>query len=305
MRWFGWLRRKPQEDEAAAGEGVATGFIAGRVRVRGVPYNLPRDLEEMNRLDFQHFLFRAALKGNYVTPIGKPASILDVGTGTGRWAREMAQEFPRAKVVGLDVNPPPVDESVAARRTPEVLPPNYRFVAGNLLEGLPFADGQFDFVHMRLLVSGIPHEKWLAAVQELALVTRRGGWVESVEALLPVEGGAVAEQLMDWIRAISLRRGVEIADAAHVGELMQTAGLVKLRTGIVQIPCGDYGGRIGKMMAANYFSGVKAVGGIIAAQGLASQAQFEQTLTQAMQDIDSPRYRCVFPVYIACGQRAS
>jgi hypothetical protein len=44
------------------------------------------------------------------------------------------------------------------------------------------------------------------------------------------------------------------------------------------------------MMAAGYFSGVKAVGGVIAAQGLASLEQFEQTLAQARQDIASPNY---------------
>lgn len=301
MRWFGWLRKKPQE--AGMMEGAATGFIAGRVRVRGVPYNLPRDLEEMNRLDFQHFIFRAVLKGNYVAPIERPSRILDVGTGTGRWARELAQEFPRAEVIGLDVNPPPADEAAEARRAHDPRPPNYRFVAGNVLEGLPFRDGQFDFVHMRLLVSGIPHEKWPFVVRELVRVTRPGGWVESVEAILPVEGGPVAEQLMEWIRAISRRRGVEIADAARVGELLQASGLAKVQTHLVPIPCGDYGGRIGKMMAADYFSGVKAVGGVIAAQGLASKEEFEQTLAQAMQDITSPRYRCVFPVYLAYGQR--
>ncbi len=301
MRWFGWLRKKPQEAEMMAG--AATGFIAGRVRVRGVPYNLPRDLEEMNRLDFQHFIFRAALRGNYVAPIERPARILDVGTGTGRWARELAQEFPGAEVIGLDVNQPPADEAAEARRTHDLRPPNYRFVAGNVLEGLPFHDGQFDFVHMRLLVSGIPHEKWPFVVQELVRVTRPGGWVESVEAILPVDGGPVAEQLMEWIRAISRRRGVEIADATRVGELLRAAGLARVQSHLVPIPCGDYGGRIGKMMAADYFSGVKAVGGVIAAQGLASKEEFEQTLAQAMQDIASPRYRCVFPVYLAYGQR--
>jgi ubiquinone/menaquinone biosynthesis C-methylase UbiE len=43
----------------------------------------------MNRLDFQHFILRQAFKGNYAAPIRNPARILDVGTGTGRWATEM------------------------------------------------------------------------------------------------------------------------------------------------------------------------------------------------------------------------
>ncbi|HEU0025479.1 MAG TPA: hypothetical protein VFQ25_00045 [Ktedonobacterales bacterium] len=92
MRWLGWLRR----GRGAAGDGGVekadspVGMAFGQARVRGVPYNLPRDLEEMNRLDFQHYLFRFALQGNFAVPIQAPRSILDVGTGTGRWAREMA-----------------------------------------------------------------------------------------------------------------------------------------------------------------------------------------------------------------------
>lgn len=303
MGWFDWLRRGRGATTAVVDTASPTGVVAGRMRVRGVPYNLPRDLEEMNRLDFQHYLFRNALHGNYAAPVNAPASILDVGTGTGRWAREMAQLFPQANVVGLDVNPPPVDTVAAAGNAGDLLPPNYSFTVGNILEGLPFPDASFDFVHMRLLVSAIPHDRWPYVVGELVRVTRSGGWVESVEAVLPTNGGPVAEQLMDWIRAISLRRGVEIADAMRVGELLRASGLAGVTTGLAQIPCGDYGGRVGKMMATDYFSGVKAVGGVIAAQGLATLEQFDQTLAQAMRDIASPRYRCIFPVYIAYGQR--
>lgn len=307
MSWFDRLFRRSttfvQAPGAVVNAGDApVGVIAGRVRVRGVPYNLPRDLEEMNRLDFQHFLFRVALKGDFAAPVTNPTSVLDVGTGTGRWAREIAQVFPRAQVIGLDVNTPPADNSPTA--IPESTPANYAFQSGNVLEGLPFPDRRFDFVHMRMLVSAIPHDRWPAVINELARVTAPGGWVESVEATLPTNGGPVAEQLMDWIRAISLRRGVEIADAARVSQAMVGAGLTSVAARTVQIPCGAWGGRVGKMMVTDYFAGLRAVRGVIVAQGLATEAQFDQTLDQALRDIDSRQYRCYMPVYIAIGQRA-
>lgn len=304
MRWFGWLRKQPTLPAREKGRvGAAADVVAGRLRVRGVPYNLPRDVEEMSRLDFQHYLFRAALQGNYLAPLHQPRSILDVGTGTGRWAREMAVEFPQANVVGLDIKPPPVDEAAEARAGMDLRPPNYTFVAGNVLEGLPFADASFDVVHMRMLISAIPHDRWPFVTQELVRVTRPGGWVESVEALLPTQGGPVAEQLMDWIRAISLRRGVDIRDATQVGNWLQAAGIPQVTLRECLIPCGDYGGRLGKMMATDYFAGVKAVGGVMVAQGLTTQTTFEQTVTRARQDIASSQYRCIFPVYVAFGQR--
>lgn len=308
MGWFDRLFRRgaavvsPPPGNARGGADAPVGMIAGRLRARGVPYNLPRDLEEMNRLDFQHYLFRSALKGNFAAPVTQPRSILDVGTGTGRWAREMAMMFPQAHVVGLDINQPPADTSPAAM--PEPLPVNYQFHAGNVLEGLAIPDQSFDFVHMRLLVSAIPHDRWPLVIRELARVTALGGWVESVEPMLPAEGGPVAERLMDWIRAISARRGVEIADASRVGEVMRAIGLANVSTRTIQIPCGAWGGRVGKMMVTDYFAGVRAVRGVIVAQGLASEAAFDETLAQALRDIDSSRYRCYMPVYVAIGQRA-
>jgi len=59
----------------------------------------------------------------------------------------------------------------------DLRPPNYAFVAGNILEGLPFADGGFDFVHMRLVFFAIPADRWPFVIGELVRVTRLGaGW---------------------------------------------------------------------------------------------------------------------------------
>jgi len=107
MGWFGWVRRR-SAGRIRELEATPAAVIAGRVRSVGVPYVLPRDMEEVNRLDFQHYMLRYAFQGLYAVPLRNPRDILDVGTGTGRWAREMAQLFPRAKVVGLDIAPPAV-----------------------------------------------------------------------------------------------------------------------------------------------------------------------------------------------------
>ncbi len=79
---------KPQTPAGgASGQGAApTRTVRGRTHARGIPYVLPRDLEEMNRLDFQHYVLRQAFKGNFLAPVENPVAILDVGTGTGRWA---------------------------------------------------------------------------------------------------------------------------------------------------------------------------------------------------------------------------
>src|SRR5260221_6576571 len=112
MRWFGWFRRRAPANDAQSrvvAEDRRFRLIGGRRYVRGSPYLLPKDDAEIHRLDFQHYMLHSALRSNYLAPIGQPRDILDVGTGTGRWALEMALAFPAANVVGVDLVAPPVD----------------------------------------------------------------------------------------------------------------------------------------------------------------------------------------------------
>jgi SAM-dependent methyltransferase len=309
MRWFGWFRKKPSRagttiETLALQEGTPLALVAGRMRTVGLPYTLPHDTEEVNRLDFQHYVLRYAFQGLYAAPIGNPASILDVGTGTGRWALEMAQLFPQARVVGLDVNPPPVDEAASSGAGVDLRPPNYAFIAGNLLEGLPVQDGTFDFVHMRLLFSAIPSERWPSVVAELARVTQLGGWVESVETTRVYNGGSNVDQMVEWLAQLSARRGVSVDNGGRVAEFMHGAGLSNVAASVVNLPMGASGGRLGELVATDYLAVCKGVGGFITAQGLATPDQFEATLAGMREDFTSPHLRCHGPFYIVIGQRA-
>ncbi len=307
MRWFGWFRKKQPKQAGAMQaldfqEGAPVAIVAGRLRAVGLPYALPRDLEEVNRLDFQHYMLRYAFQGLYAAPIGQPASILDVGTGTGRWAREMAQLFPRTKVVGVDINPPAADEQAGAGL--DLRPPNYTFLAGNVLEGLPIADGSFDFVHMRLLFTAIPADRWQQVIAELARVTRRGGWIESVETTGLHDGGPNVDLLMSWITQLSARRGVDLTRAAGVGEVMRGVGLSNVSSSTVNLPTGAYGERLGGMLATDFVSVCRGFGGVIVSAGLATQEAVDQTIDAMRADFARSPFRCYTPFYIAYGQRA-
>jgi len=305
MGLFGLFRKRTAVAEVDPGlDGSPTAVMGGRERVVGLPYALPADIEEINRLDFQHYMLRFAFRGNYAAPLVNPAAILDVGTGTGRWAIEMAQLFPQANVIGLDVKPPAVDEKAERNREMDVRPPNYRFVAGNLLEGLPFADASFDFVHMRLLFTAIPHDRWQAAVNELVRVTRPGGWVELVDSIGLANGGPNVELLMDWIRQLSWRRGVDLMDGGRIADYIRGAGLINVQAHRMDLPTGKYGGRLGTLVATDFVSVCRGYGGMIAASGLTTQEQFDATVAGMQAELDAPNCRCITPFFIAFGQRA-
>ena len=41
----------------------------------------------------------------WLAPIENPSAVLDVGTGTGVWAMDCADEYPGAEVIGVDLSP--------------------------------------------------------------------------------------------------------------------------------------------------------------------------------------------------------
>uniref|UniRef100_UPI0035E3FEE8 class I SAM-dependent methyltransferase n=1 Tax=Thermogemmatispora sp. TaxID=1968838 RepID=UPI0035E3FEE8 len=162
-----------------------------------VPYLLPKDPLEDQRLNYQHHALYRTLSNHYLAPLlpEQTRTILDVGTGTGIWAFEMQARFPHALIVGVDVS---------LQSLPQPVPPTCVFVQANVLEGLPFPSGQFCYTHQRLLVAAIPARAWPTVIQELVRVTRPGGWIELLELSDVIQpAGPATRRLLDWFTSIS------------------------------------------------------------------------------------------------------
>lgn len=60
-------------------------------------------------MDILHHAFKALFEEHLLVFAGKHKSdihrVLDVGTGTGIWAIEMADMHPEAEIVGIDLSP--------------------------------------------------------------------------------------------------------------------------------------------------------------------------------------------------------
>lgn len=273
--------------------------VDGRRHLMDAPYVLPYDDQEINRLDFQHYMLRFALRGNFAAPVESPASILDVGSGTGRWAVEMATYFPDTNVIATDFVTPAQDAGPEAGQEPR--PENYTFVPGDVLNGLSFADGSFDFVHMRLMLFALPETAWPQVARELVRVTRPGGWIELVETGPQQNAGPAMETLVRWITEASQRRGVNPLLGPRVTDFLVSAGAVNVSKRDIALPVGEYGGRIGKMAETDIFSVMGGVKGLVTTQGIASDEAYGMALAQARADLN--RYQCTLPFYLTVGQR--
>jgi ubiquinone/menaquinone biosynthesis C-methylase UbiE len=94
-----------------------------------------------------------------------PRRALDLGTGTGRGAFAIANRFPAAEVVGVDIAEEMLSE--ARRLTPPELADRVRFEAGDAA-ALPYEDGAFDLVGLGNMIPFF---------DELARITAPGGAV--------------------------------------------------------------------------------------------------------------------------------
>ena len=107
-----------------------------------------------------HHLWALDLALDGVPP---PRRVLDLGTGTGVVALALAQRYPEADVVGIDLSPGMIDE--ARQKLPTELAGRVRFDVGDA-SALASPDGAFDLV---VLSNMIPFS------DELARIIGRGG----------------------------------------------------------------------------------------------------------------------------------
>lgn len=267
----------------------------GSARPSSVPYLLPSNEQESSRQDFQHHVLRFALRGIFAAPLTNPAQVLDVGSGTGRWGMEMAGLFPQSRVTGVDLEPPDVNAQSGSRSL------NYTVVRDNVLDGLRFASGLFDYTHMRLMLLAIPVDRWPGVVAELVRVTRPGGWIELMECGLPVGGGPALQTLTAWLLALCRPRGLDPTLSDAISGFLRQAGAREVTVRRVELPVGGQGGRLGGMMAACFTASVESLAPAIVAAKLATPGEVEDVLAAIRFELTQWQY--TQPFTIALGQR--
>ncbi|CCX05524.1 S-adenosyl-L-methionine-dependent methyltransferase [Pyronema domesticum] len=133
-------------------------------------YLMPTDETEQDRLDLYHEIYLVAWNDNlHEAPLTTPHRILDIGTGTGIWAIDMADKYPMAEVIGTDLSP----------IQPSWIPANCRFEVDDAMKEWTFRENFFDFIHARNLNTGVTD--WAHLTSEMMRCTAPGGYVELLE----------------------------------------------------------------------------------------------------------------------------
>lgn len=139
-------------------------------------YVLERSYSAASRLNFQFYLWKQTLKFNLHPSIPTPkanAKIADVATGTGIWLLDLARELPTTiQMDGLDI-------SLSQAPPKAWLPANINMMLWNIFDDVPEdLVGQYDIVHVRLLLLVITNANAVPVLQRLARLLKPGGYLQ-------------------------------------------------------------------------------------------------------------------------------
>lgn len=269
----------------------------GRTRhtVESAPYMLPNDLTESDRLDAQHYIVRFVFKGNYNVPLDPEANlkILDVATGTGVWALEMAHEFPNAEVHGVDIS---------AIFPATIKPSNCHFQLCNILDGLPFPDNHFDFIYQRLLVYALSPAQRRQVNAELLRVLKPEGYLQLVESDgIVYNPGPEMEKVNQLSLETSLRHGVDPREVQTMKTGLKQGGYTGVNSFHIALPVGDWGGKAGVLSRDN-MHGLATIW-LKGELGKMDQAACDTVL--AACDKECEEFKSYYKVWLVVGQKPS
>ncbi|KAI5805294.1 putative methyltransferase [Peziza echinospora] len=192
-----------------------------------VIFRLPNDDKEQDRLDLMHHIFRMILnKKLHAAPLHNPERILDLGTGTGIWAIEMADEYPDAQIIANDLS----------AIQPKKVPPNVTFEVDDCESLWPYSK-PFDFVHARTLTGAI--QDWPALYKQAFANLKPGGWMEATDRRVPFNHYSCV--ITNHKHSTLFHRAVEMVgrmpDVAQLHKgMMIDAGFVNVQERIIHIP---------------------------------------------------------------------
>ncbi|KAH6974152.1 S-adenosyl-L-methionine-dependent methyltransferase [Ilyonectria sp. MPI-CAGE-AT-0026] len=134
-------------------------------------YWAPNDEKQNDGLDLIHNACLMLMDDKlFLAPLEKsPGRVLDVGTGTGIWAIDFADQYPETEVIGTDLSP----------IQPAWVPPNVKFMIDDCLLDWTWPENHFDFIHIRALYGSVAD--WGELYKKAFRHLKPGKWFQDLE----------------------------------------------------------------------------------------------------------------------------
>ncbi|RYP14147.1 hypothetical protein DL765_006594 [Monosporascus sp. GIB2] len=208
-----------------------------------------------------------------------PRRVLDVGTGTGIWAIDFAQQHPSSEVLGIDLNP----------IEPELpVPPNCRFECWDARSEWTFAEGEsFDYIHVRSLGVVMDHHLLLKPVYNHLTP---GGWAEFQEWNLKFES---ADRSLEGTQLSIKQLGGDAARIMSYKHILPEMGFEEVTERKYAVPInpwapGKQSKAMGEMNKTNILASMRPMSTAILTKVLGwSTSGVDELLAAARKDLDN------------------
>ncbi|KAH0429720.1 hypothetical protein CcaCcLH18_08263 [Colletotrichum camelliae] len=267
-------------------------------------YYGPNDEAELDRLDFlSDFLIKVMEGKLYHAPIDsdKVHRILDIGTGTGIWAVQIADEFPNAEVIGNDLSPVQM----------EWVPPNVKFEVDDVES--PWIGPKYDFIFSRTMAGAIAD--WPQLARNVFENTNPGGWAEfqDWDIVYHCDDGTLTEDTytmkMDrmFLEACQMI-GRDPCPGPQLDGWLREAGFVNIRHKMFKIPIGTWPKDahlkdLGHMNVIQIMDGLEAYNLRLFTTVLGwTQVEAQVLFAEVRKEMKSNRYHGYTQFHVAYGQ---
>lgn len=270
-------------------------------------YLLPNDESETERLDLQHHMYYLTLGGKlFVAPIPEEQKlhrVLDLGTGTGIWAMDFADEYPESQVIGVDLSP----------TQPSFTPPNCMFEIDDIEDTWTY-NYKFDFIHMRMMVGSI--DDWPRCFRQCYEYLNPGGWIEIKDVKFPIEDNdnsfpkdCAVKKWADLILEGTTKLGRPADSAKDYKEQLIQAGFEN----VVEIqyvwpqnswPQNRKLKELGMWMVENFSSDLSGLSLAVFTRALGwTQDELEVFLTDVRKSMKDTKIHGYYPIYAVYGKK--
>ncbi|KAK3399765.1 S-adenosyl-L-methionine-dependent methyltransferase [Sordaria brevicollis] len=201
----------------------------------------PNDERHVEAMEIAHHNYTVCIGHRlYRAPLDKKKvqKAIDIGTGSGIWAMDFADEFPNAEVIGTDITP----------IQPSWVPPNLKFELDDCNQEWTWPDNTFDFIHVRMMFGVV--EDWYKLHRQAFRTCKPGGYIETFISCTTFEcdDGTVKEDsaMSQWAKVFNeggrrFGRTFEVYENDLQRKGMEAAGFVDIEYKDYFIPVGGWG----------------------------------------------------------------
>lgn len=258
---------------------------------------MPNDEPEQFRMDMQHrCVFLASGSKLFHSPLESPIRVLDLGTGTGVWAIEMAEKFPQTRIYGVDLSP----------IQPDWAPENVKFEIDDVEDEWTWPENNFDLIYSKtMLVGGI--KDYRRYFEQAFKHCAPGGYFECVELTTSIRSDhreiAADNAILRWTTL--LQQGIERlgsnldVDFDQIVSLMREVGFVDVEKKPFKIPIGTWPSnptlkQAGGVQLVAMLEGVEGLSLTVFTRGLEWSIENTQTLIEEVKHEFTRRRACYY-----------